>query len=1019
MPIVIGSGEIVRTATNTILNGVNSASVAFWLRLDSAAFADTRNIFLKDTSSVFFITKIANTNNTIRARWKHSNGVAGGVMEGNVNIGQWHHIAFTQATGIQRLYIDGIVRATDANVSGLQDAGARRFDIGHTTHVAADYAVDDAAVWAGYELTGNDVLTLVSGAPPTGLTPLPAWSVGLNGTNGAAVVAGDAGLVDEISGVNLTTVTGPMTWDGTEAALVPSIRIRDAFVGKSGKSIGIVFENGLSNLITAQTGYPTVLPTISVDSGVHTPLLSGIFQADEPYALFYWPTGQINPGQNVRFSAAQGWASNSSYQLADVVTNQSVTNYAGVETLSSAKSTGIMQVGYNFPALSYFTPFQVYTNLFKQANDWIFSNPTGSTVDGNGNITAMPAGTASALVTSVGAGGLGYKAAPTGVWSLFWDGVGGVELTNNATGNVTLTLLTQSTGNLLNNKIDYLVSGVAQVKVAVRVNSLPVSGIRVNTDDQDSSKKFNSNLTRILAAARCIRFMDSHGTNACNIVNFSDFNTESRASYFAQRKDLLNEVAVSSVTAFNNSGLWFEPSNYVYVTVNCSGNHNFIDGHTATLANNSPINANGSGFTIDIDGTKSVKVISPTSFAIQVFQTNGGTVDGTQTPSGSVSMVLRPGMPIVDMCELVNLVPSCNMWFCVPHAATDNCVAGIGSTIAKTLRKGRRLYLELSNEHWNTSTAFTQHEYFFGKGQHEPSITGAFPDPFDANSAYYGQRSAEVLNIVRQEFHKYNRKNEVKLVLAGQLANSGVLLDALSRITSLGSGCHAIAVAPYWGNNTTVANVNWTNQMDVSGLHDLSYLAANYPYDFQDDFTRHKQIAQRYNVDLMCYEGGPQTFALGSTTSAALSRNAGRDPRMYYLNLQYLRLFESYNVKLFNHYVLFGVNEDVSPDTENSNWNAFYSFNQAIGRGDGSDGRFNNASNYNDVYNVVSVIGQSYFDWGSSVHDTSFHYIRESGVLGQATTGVNKVGRSQKSLGQVTYENVDLDQKYKNRFKNR
>jgi hypothetical protein len=52
-------------------------------------------------------------------------------------------------------------------------------------------------------------------------------------------------------------------------------------------------------------------------------------------------------------------------------------------------------------------------------------------------------------------------------------------------------------------------------------------------------------------------------------------------------------------------------------------------------------------------------------------------------------------------------------------------------------------------------------------------------------------------------------------------------------------------------------------------------------------------------------------------------------------------------------------------------WGAYHSTEQKAGVGDGSDGLFDNRTNYEDLYNIVSVIGYAFDEWEALIQDLS------------------------------------------------
>jgi hypothetical protein len=106
-----------------------------------------------------------------------------------------------------------------------------------------------------------------------------------------------------------------------------------------------------------------------------------------------------------------------------------------------------------------------------------------------------------------------------------------------------------------------------------------------------------------------------------------------------------------------------------------------------------------------------------------------------------------------------------------------------------------------------------------------------------------------------------------------------------------------------------------------------------------------------------------QGYGGGSAAAAALSRAWVRHPRVRRTVLQYNQQLEAEGCTAFAYYGLAGDMPTYSGLDGAATWFAYNRTDQPSGLGDGSDGRFDNRTNFQDMSRVVSVVGQAVEDW--------------------------------------------------------
>ena len=144
-----------------------------------------------------------------------------------------------------------------------------------------------------------------------------------------------------------------------------------------------------------------------------------------------------------------------------------------------------------------------------------------------------------------------------------------------------------------------------------------------------------------------------------------------------------------------------------------------------------------------------------------------------------------------------------NVWFCVPHAASDDYIKQMAIFLRDNLEVDRKIYIEYSNETWNEVDVFTQSDWCIQKGE-----AGNYPgiNKWYKGEAYSMHRSLQVFGIFEGVFGSANmgRWNRVRRVV-GAGANLDFNKQALKNVyksTKYNPNNRIIdflAIAPYGG----------------------------------------------------------------------------------------------------------------------------------------------------------------------------------------------------------------------------
>ena len=301
-------------------------------------------------------------------------------------------------------------------------------------------------------------------------------------------------------------------------------------------------------------------------------------------------------------------------------------------------------------------------------------------------------------------------------------------------------------------------------------------------------------------------------------------------------------------------------------------------------------------------------------------------MDFTQTNNSTISNWsdrTLPGQPTaastgVSWEDVISLANDLNkgLWINVPAQASDDYVTQLATLIRGTLNPGLPIYVEYSNEVWNSS--FSQQSYNQAQAvaevQANPSsdlnydhlaINSSNDDTFAERR--YARRALQISNLFKNAWTGVGLPSpintQVRMVLAGQAANLSRFDTALTYLSSVyGSPSqffYSLAIAPYFGLNKYADPNGVTGISAEQVLQGLSLSLDNY----QNTHVFNQAVAQAsaYGLKLDAYEAGEDTY--GSLNIAA-KQQAVLDPRNAALIERYLNLWYSAGGEQLNWYTL-------------------------------------------------------------------------------------------------------------------
>ncbi|HIK16591.1 MAG TPA: hypothetical protein IGS53_15095, partial [Leptolyngbyaceae cyanobacterium M33_DOE_097] len=215
-----------------------------------------------------------------------------------------------------------------------------------------------------------------------------------------------------------------------------------------------------------------------------------------------------------------------------------------------------------------------------------------------------------------------------------------------------------------------------------------------------------------------------------------------------------------------------------------------------------------------------------------------------RTTLNSLSQGTKKGVALEHMIDLSNRLKA-DPWLTIPHQASDDFVRKYATMVRDRLDPNLKVYVEYSNEVWNT--IFAQHTYAKDKGL-QLKLSN---DPFQAAMRYYSQRSVEVFKIFEEVFGGTDR---LERVLAAQSASTWTQEQVLTWKDAY-KNTDNLSTAPYFqGDLNDVNKVDRTLNLTVKQAIDI--LLEDVRTRKAQQISNSSKLAQQYGVDLVAYEGG-------------------------------------------------------------------------------------------------------------------------------------------------------------------
>lgn len=276
---------------------------------------------------------------------------------------------------------------------------------------------------------------------------------------------------------------------------------------------------------------------------------------------------------------------------------------------------------------------------------------------------------------------------------------------------------------------------------------------------------------------------------------------------------------------------------------------------------------------------------------MDMMATNHSTqMDWQNRPKPKDISYAEKGVPVELLVDLANRLDT-DVWFCIPHLATDDYVEQFATIVKNSLKPNLHAWVELSNEVWNGG--FDQHVSATEQGQALKLSQNVWEGAF----LYHAKRSVEIFKIWETIFAGQER---LVSVIASQASNAWLSFQLLKAPEVL-AHADVLAIAPYIAMNVPIHAEGGVLSADKVARWNLDQVFAYINTVALPDAKRwideNKQIADAYGVKLVAYEAGQHLVGVAGAEKndklTNLLMQANQDARMGEVYTQYLKHWQT------------------------------------------------------------------------------------------------------------------------------
>ncbi len=257
------------------------------------------------------------------------------------------------------------------------------------------------------------------------------------------------------------------------------------------------------------------------------------------------------------------------------------------------------------------------------------------------------------------------------------------------------------------------------------------------------------------------------------------------------------------------------------------------------------------------------------------------------------------GAPWEDLIELAR-VANKDLWINIPGRADDHYVQSLARLLRDKLPPTSKLYVEYSNEVWNSMFKQTEDNLAAAVSAVESNPDSSLNFDGKGNPDIWkirrvAQRGKEISDIFRAEFGDAAMMTRVRPVFAIQIVNTystTLALDYLARTFGPPSQYfYAVAGAPYFNMGPLQRSDHLTVEQVLAAMSDSINAMPTI-----SSMEKNLALARWYQLPFIAYEGGADTFGPGSLEA---KKRASLDPRMETLCRTHLDTWYSHGGGLF------------------------------------------------------------------------------------------------------------------------